>query len=145
MPTARSGFGVTVVNGKIYAIGGSNSGGYLRIVEEYNPATNTWTTKAIMPTARCDLKYAEKTVIDSVIQNFCCYSGKILERFTHSEMPWLKTRGSLPTNAYSNRIISKEAIGEYFTAVKQKYNMLTPNDIENYAQIMFNRSMRSFK
>jgi uncharacterized phage-associated protein len=100
--------------------------------------------------SNCDFDFsiftdAEKTVIDSVIQNFCCYSGKILERFTHSEMPWLKTRGSLPTNAYSNRIISKEAIGEYFTAVKQKYNMLTPNDIENYAQIMFNRSMRSFK
>lgn len=32
----------------------------------------------------------EKAVIDSVIQNFCCYSGKMLECFTHSEMPWLK-------------------------------------------------------
>lgn len=86
---------------------------------------------------------SEKAVIDSIIQNFCCYSGKILERFTHSEMPWLKTRGNLPADAHSNRIISKEVIGEYFTAVKQKYNMLTPNDIENYAQVMFNRSFKS--
>jgi putative zinc finger/helix-turn-helix YgiT family protein len=86
---------------------------------------------------------AEKAVIDSVIQNLCCYSGKILERFTHFEMPWLKTRGDLPTDAHSNRTISKETIGEYFAAVKQKYTMLTPNDIENYAQVMFGRSMKS--
>jgi len=86
---------------------------------------------------------SEKAVIDSVIQNICCYSGKILEQFTHSEMPWLKTRGNLPADANSNRIINKETIGEYFTAIKQKYNMLSPNDIENYAQVMFNRSTKS--
>ncbi|TEB10803.1 hypothetical protein Pmgp_02118 [Pelotomaculum propionicicum] len=44
---------------------------------------------------------------------------------------------------HSNRTISKEIIAEYFTAIKQKYNMLTPNDIENYAQVMFSRSMKS--
>ena len=82
----------------------------------------------------------EKAVIDSVIQNICCYSGKILEQFTHSEMPWLKTRGDLPADVNSNRIISKEAIGEYFAAVKQKYDMLSPNDIENYTRVMFSRS-----
>ena len=84
----------------------------------------------------------EKAVIDSVIQNFCCYSGKILECFTHSEMPWLKTRGNLPTEAHSNRIISKELIGEYFIAVKQKYNMLVPEDVENYAKVMFERTIK---
>jgi putative zinc finger/helix-turn-helix YgiT family protein len=86
---------------------------------------------------------AEKAVIDSIIQNFCCYSGKILERFTHSEMPWIKTRGNLPADTHSNRKISKEIIGEYFIAVKQKYNMLMPNDIENYTQVMFKRSIKS--
>lgn len=85
---------------------------------------------------------AEKAVIDSVTQYFCCYSGKILECFTHSEMPWLKTRGNLPAEAHSNRIISKELIGEYFVAVKQKYNMLVPDDIENYAKVMFERTIK---
>jgi len=85
---------------------------------------------------------SEKAIIDSVIQNLCCYSGKMLERFTHSEMPWLKTRGNLPADASSDCIISKDAIGEYFSAVKQKYNMLTPNDIENYTQVIFNRSIK---
>lgn len=49
MPTARAVIGVAVVDGKIYAIGGSyDSFG----VEEYNPVTNTWTTKTPMPTPR---------------------------------------------------------------------------------------------
>jgi N-acetylneuraminic acid mutarotase len=52
MPTARGGFGVAVVNGKIYAIGGLNNDTQLAVNEEYNPVTNTWTTKTPMPTAR---------------------------------------------------------------------------------------------
>lgn len=53
MPTERHGFGVAVVNGKIYAIGGYNYGsGILGINEEYDPATNTWATKKSMPTPR---------------------------------------------------------------------------------------------
>lgn len=81
----------------------------------------------------------EKGIIDSVIQHFCCYSGKILEEFTHAELPWLKTRGDLSAGAHANDLISKEVIGDYFTAVKEKYKMLTPNDIENYAQDMFRK------
>lgn len=49
MPTARSGLGVAVVNGKIYAIGGD---GGSNVTEEYNPVTNTWTKKKAMPTGR---------------------------------------------------------------------------------------------
>ena len=59
MPTARGGFGVAVVNGKIYAIGGYNlDSGYLSTNEEYDPATDTWTTKEPMPTPRTDLAIA---------------------------------------------------------------------------------------
>ena len=54
MPTARFGLSTSVVDGKIYAIGGGKTpyGTYLSIVEEYEPAMDTWTTKADMPTAR---------------------------------------------------------------------------------------------
>lgn len=57
MPTARSGLGVAVVNGKIYAIGGASEGDY-NVNEMYDPATNTWTTKQSMPTPRFSLATA---------------------------------------------------------------------------------------
>ena len=69
--------------------------------------------------------------------SICCYSGKILERFTHNEAPWLAARGDLPVTAPSDRIIGKSLIGEYFSAVKAKYNMVNPGDIKEYAQDMF--------
>ncbi len=53
MPTVRGGFGLAVVGGKIYAIGGINQDNApLSTVEEYNPVTNMWTSKASLPTAR---------------------------------------------------------------------------------------------
>jgi len=58
MPTARCGFGVAVVDGKIYAIGGTNGTHRLDVNEMYDPATDTWTTKTPMPTARSGLAIA---------------------------------------------------------------------------------------
>lgn len=80
---------------------------------------------------------SEKAILDSVVKNICCYSGKVLERFTHSESPWLQARGELPESTASDRTIQKEQIGNYFSAVKEKYNMINPNDIKEYTQRMF--------
>jgi N-acetylneuraminic acid mutarotase len=58
MPTARGGLGASVVNGILYVVGGAGSCAppcfitSLATVEAYDPATNTWTTKADMPTPR---------------------------------------------------------------------------------------------
>jgi N-acetylneuraminic acid mutarotase len=53
IPTSRWMLSCSVVNGKIYAIGGnSRLNMVLPTVEEYDPSTNTWTTKMSMPTAR---------------------------------------------------------------------------------------------
>jgi N-acetylneuraminic acid mutarotase len=54
MPTARSCLSTSVVNGKIYAIGGiinANSPA-LSTVEEYDLVTDTWSKRTNMPTAR---------------------------------------------------------------------------------------------
>jgi N-acetylneuraminic acid mutarotase len=75
MPTVRSNVSVSVVDGKIYAIGGSkmkkiqvprgfNTGSEeLPTVEMYDPATDTWTQKADMPTPR----KTKTCVVDSKI------------------------------------------------------------------------------
>jgi N-acetylneuraminic acid mutarotase len=51
MITQRSNFAASVVNNKIYAIGGwANKNG--QMVEAYDPVADRWTKKADMPTAR---------------------------------------------------------------------------------------------
>jgi len=56
MPTPRASVSTNAVNGRIYAIGGTPGYGQwnqgLSTVEEYDPATDTWTRKADMPTGR---------------------------------------------------------------------------------------------
>jgi N-acetylneuraminic acid mutarotase len=59
MPTGRLWVSSSVVDGKIYTIGGSSGPDYLSpslaTVEMYDPATDTWTQKADMPTARSNM------------------------------------------------------------------------------------------
>ncbi len=53
MPTARYCLSTSVVNGKIYAIGGTtNAIDSIPTVEEYDPAIDRWTKKAEMPIAK---------------------------------------------------------------------------------------------
>jgi len=55
MPTPRGYLSSSVVNGKIYVIGGYTGKDMLSTVEEYDPVKDTWARKSDMPTARCDL------------------------------------------------------------------------------------------
>ena len=61
MPTARSGLGVTGMDGILYAIGGDLDSRVLgptawgTTCEAYNTATGQWTTISAMPTARYSL------------------------------------------------------------------------------------------
>lgn len=81
----------------------------------------------------------EKQIVDSVIKNVCCYSGKTLESFTHSEMPWIAARKGLLANQNSEEVIPKKLIGDYFVAVKENYKMIGPADIWKYTEEMFRR------
>ena len=72
MPTARSSLCTCAVNGKIYAIGGYKSDHlngnlvFFSTVEEYDPATDTWTKKADMPTKRA-LRSSSACLVDGQI------------------------------------------------------------------------------
>jgi uncharacterized phage-associated protein len=83
------------------------------------------------------LTASELSIFESVAANVCCYSGKILEMITHKESPWITARNGLGLLEPSEAVINKEAIGEYFTAVKNKYEMVSPSDIHAYMQTMF--------
>jgi len=55
MPTARGWLVAAAVDGKIYAIGGSDTNGKRANMEEYDPSTNSWSSKTPMPTPRDDI------------------------------------------------------------------------------------------
>ncbi len=66
MPIACNHMGCESVNGKVYVIGGRLSGafiigypGNIALVQAYDPATDSWTTRSPMPTARSGLNTAE--------------------------------------------------------------------------------------
>ena len=59
MPSPRDWPVATVVNGKIYVIGGSNNTGWLSSVEAYDPSKDQWHSAASMPTQRCRMAVAE--------------------------------------------------------------------------------------
>jgi hypothetical protein len=116
MQVARSGLGVAAVNGKIYAIGGSNASGFepsidgswvlggtidyydvLGTNEEYDPGTDMWTYKAFMPTSRIVFATA-------VYQNkIYCIGGKTSDGFTGVNEVYdpvtdsWETKASMPT------------------------------------------------
>ena len=99
MPTPRMQLGVAVVNGIIYAIGGSaTSPNGLGTNEKYDPATNTWITVKSMPTPRYNLG---TTVYENKIY---CIGGintgphlNITEVYDPSTDTW-ETKSPLPLN-----------------------------------------------
>lgn len=98
MPTARAGFGVAVVGGKIYAIGGtSGDNGYLNTVEVYNPQTDLWSTCMPMPTPRSGFAIAVYNnkiyVIGGTMGNGYLGNNEVYDTVTNS---W-QTRTSMPT------------------------------------------------
>jgi hypothetical protein len=64
LPTKRTSFSASVVNGKIYAISGHQSGSLVPSVDEYDPATDKWRRRADIPTARGTLS---TSVVDGKI------------------------------------------------------------------------------
>ncbi len=102
MPTARSSFGVAVVAGKIYAIGGYN-GSLLGTNEMYDIETDTWTTKTPMPTARHSFAiavyqnkiYVIGGIFDESSAVFSGYTG-VNEVYNPSTDTW-ETKEPMPT------------------------------------------------
>jgi putative zinc finger/helix-turn-helix YgiT family protein len=84
-----------------------------------------------------NLTEAEEELLDSIIDNFGCYSAKTLERMTHSERPWRLTRNNLKPEQKSSEIISKDLIAKYFEDVNEKYEMLNVEDINDYSKELF--------
>lgn len=78
----------------------------------------------------------EFNVISGVLNSLGKYNGDVLEKITHKEKPWLNARKGLKKDERAKNIINKNDIASYFTSVKEKYNMLSPDDIKDYSEAM---------
>ena len=99
MANARSGLGLIETNGKLYALGGQDNLHHAtNYVEEYNPATDTWTTEAqVIPRATADMaiaSYNDKIYIfggrdadDTVLNTVRIYDPSTSTWSTGTSMP----------------------------------------------------------
>lgn len=79
-----------------------------------------------------------KDLIDSIIKNFGCYSGKVLSYFTHNEDPWISFFESL------DQIIDKNIMIKYAMLIKNNYNIKNISDISRYSVKMFEKYKECF-
>lgn len=79
----------------------------------------------------------EIALLDSISDYFGCYSGKVLEEFTHNQQPWIAARKGLSIYENSERVVDKEIISQYFIDIKKQYNMKNYLDIKRYSNDLF--------
>jgi hypothetical protein len=102
MPTPRDWYAVGVAKGILYAVGGWGPTG---LVEAYDPATNRWTTKALMPTPRSMFGVGVVNGILYAVGGECCLPGHgsrvlgTLEAYDPTTNSWTG-KAPMPTPRY---------------------------------------------
>ncbi len=132
MPFGRFTHATSVVNGKIYVIGGTTGEDLLPTTEEYDPTTGKWTKKADMPTGRWAVS---TSVVDGKIYAIGG-AGDVgtvhaaVEEYDPRTDTWTKkadmptARSSLATSAVNGRIyaIGGHAGGGVLSAIVEEYD-----------------------
>ena len=112
MPTSRSAFGITVFQNKIYCIGGyylinNNQGHAGEVNEVYDPASDTWQTKAPMPTPELNIR---ANVVDGKVYVIGGNNnGTINQVYDPIDDSWT-TKASIPTavNSYASAVVGNK-------------------------------------
>ena len=97
---------------------------------KYNPIEDARFT--IFDKAEYNLTSDEQKIIDLVVNTFGEYSGKMLERITHVETPWIIARKGYAENIPSNEVISMESIKSYYLEKNEIYNFSSEDRIKKY-------------
>jgi len=131
MPTPRYLAGEDVINGLLYVVGGYNNSTELATLEVYNPATNTWATKAPMPTPRHQMAVGDIDGLLYVAGGYDNGTVGTLEVYNPATNTWA-TKSPMPTPTESRGavvngilyVIGGNASG-YATNVVETYNPAT--------------------
>ncbi len=105
MPTSRCVAEAAAIDGKLYVVGGAitsnNTFPRINVLEVYDPATDTWTTKAPMPTSRAYIAAEEiggKLYVVGGALNGSGITG-VLEVYDPAANTW-STKAPMPTPRY---------------------------------------------
>lgn len=101
---------------------------------KYNPIDDA--RFALLEGTKDALTDDEKKVVDLVVNTFGMYGGKVLEKITHNETPWIDARKGYEDSIPSNEILSKDRIMKYYTAVNEKYGIESENGLRTYIRDM---------
>ena len=76
------------------------------------------------------LSSVSASVVDEVLEDYGTLAGHQLSRLTHSEDPWKEARSGLGAAERSGRVIDKERIQDYYTALWADDDAAFVSDIE---------------
>lgn len=86
------------------------------IYNRFNPTKYLYSEINIDDCIKRDITLAseDSEFVNFILENYLKYSAAELERLSHNEMPWIKTRGDLNVYERCDRIISPELMIEYY-------------------------------
>lgn len=105
---------------------------------KYNPIDDA--RFALLVGTEASLTKEEKKVIDLVVSTFGMYGGKVLERITHNEEPWMEARKGYGDSIPSSELLPKDRIMKYYTAINQKYGINTEEGLKTYINDMLDKA-----
>ena len=68
------------------------------------------------------------------------YGGKVLERITHNEAPWIEARKGYGDSIPSSELLPKERIMKYYILINQKYGIDTEDGLRAYIHDMLGKA-----
>ncbi len=104
---------------------------------KYNPIDDA--RFALLEGTEGALTEDEKRVVELVVNTFGIYGGKVLEKITHNEEPWLEARKGFDDSIPSSALLPKERIMKYYIAVNRKYGIDTEDGLRTYIRDMLDR------
>ena len=86
------------------------------IYNRFNPTKYLYSEINLDDCIKQDITLAseDSEFVNFILENYLKYSAAELERLSHNEMPWIKTRGDLNVYDRCDRIISPELMIEYY-------------------------------
>lgn len=105
---------------------------------KYNPIDDA--RFALLEGTEAALTDDEKWVVDLVANTFGMYGGKVLEKITHNEAPWMEARKGYGDSIPSSELLPKDRIMKYYIAVNQKYGIDTEVGLRTYIRDMLDQA-----